>query len=288
MSAKIAKSAAANTTELTEKFAKELNKFFGWARDTGYKVLKGEKEMEWSLKLLKDFEEPGRNKMDAYIKALLKKYTINDNSSEEVDDYKVMLKDFKDNKPKRKRADTSTESSTQESSVIVDSTLDTTDTYYLETLEFDTNTLLKKLGKPVKNGGEKNRFEWKVKVGDNVYTIYDWANKEGEFESFADTEWHIGGFKANKKDIKVIVAFLNEKEIKKQKKAASKKKATEYEDTESDVSETESNVSQVSKAVESEEDNQTVEKDLEPVDDMFGDISDEDGSIDLDTIEDDE
>lgn len=283
MSAKIATKSAA--TELTEKFAKELNKFFGWAKDTGYVITKSGNSVDWSLKLLSGFEEPGRNKMDAYIKGLMKKYVIS-KDDEDIDDYKVILKDFKDNKPKRKRADTSTEGESVNTTVVVDNNLDTSGTYYLETLDFDTNTLLKKFGKPLKNNGEKNRFEWKVKVGDNVYSIYDWVNDEGEFDSFADTWWHIGGLKSNKKDIKTIMDYLKVNEVKKQKQSVGKNR----EEIQSKQEHIEEESEEDSKVNDTDEENleEVLEEDskVDDTEDLFGEISDIEDELDLDTIED--
>lgn len=283
MSAKIAKSTA--TTEVTEKFAKELNKFFSWAKDDGYVISKSGDNVEWSLKLLKGFEEPGRNKLDAYIKGLMKKYVIS-KDDEDLDDYKVILKDFKENKPKRKRVDTSTEGEAESpSNVIVDNTLDTNDTYYLETLECDTNTLLKKLGKPIKNNVEKNRFEWKVKVDGNVYSIYDWLNEEGEFDSFADTWWHVGGVKSNKKDIKKIVSFLKEKHVKKQKNFTEKESIEETEETSEDETE-ESIEDETEETIEDEtEEMNDAKASLEETEDLFGELSDLEDELDLETVE---
>jgi hypothetical protein len=278
MSAKIATKSVA--TNLSEKFAKELNKFFGWAKDTGYEITKSGNNHEWSLKLLSGFEEPGRNKMDAYIKGLMKKYVIS-KDDEDIDDYKVILKDFKDNKPKRKRAETSTEGES-DNTVVIDNNLDTSETYFLDTLDFDTNTLLKKFGKPVKNETAKNRFEWKVKVGDNVYSIYDWVNDEGEFDPFADTWWHIGGVKNNKKDIKTITNFLKVNQVKKQKQSASKKRQEETdEELEKEIEETEGETS------DQENLEDILQEDTKATtEDLFGEISDIEDDLDLDTVDD--
>ncbi len=223
MSVKATKSNATGT-ELSEKFTKDLNKFFKWAESV-YEIKDSnevEIERDWNMKLLKNFEEPGRNKLDAYVKELMKKYKIY-KDSELIDDYKVIVKEFK-NKPKRKRVETDSSEPSEaaqevkaQKEIVVDNSLDTADAYYLDTLEFDTNTLLKKFGKPQKNDNEKNRFEWKLKVGDNVYSIYDWLNEDGEFDAFADATWHICGFSSNKKDIAAIIKHLKQQKTKKQK-----------------------------------------------------------------------
>ncbi len=205
--------AVKSTSTLTEKFSKELTKFFTWAKENDYviKSAKDSVEQEWSTKLLKKFEEPPRNKLESYIKELLAVYTITKND-EEIEDNKVFAKEFKDNKPKRKVFE-STSDSESERTVVVNKELDTSDTYYLDTLEFNTKTLMSKLGKPIKAKGEKNMYEWKVTVNGNVYSIYDWIDENGEFAELENCEWHIGGLSANKTDIKAFIKFMNETSV---------------------------------------------------------------------------
>lgn len=80
---------------ITEKFRKDLVKFYDWAKET--MIIKDQitkKELTYEVMLLPDFKEPGRNKLDTYIKELLKKYNVM--YKEEVcDDYKLISNDFK-------------------------------------------------------------------------------------------------------------------------------------------------------------------------------------------------
>jgi len=106
MSTKIAKSV---TQKLSEKFEKDLEKFFVWAVKNEYLIKNDDSEIEWSMELLKtiEFTEPGRNKLDSFINAVKDSYTI-ENEDGEVDDAKLMAKEFKDAKeksPRKKKAE---------------------------------------------------------------------------------------------------------------------------------------------------------------------------------------
>jgi hypothetical protein len=92
--------------QVTDKFMKELSKFYIWAADNQHLVLKNQDSTDTIIncdeKSLPIFKEPGRNKMDTYIKTLLSNYTVL-LDGEKCTDYKVISNDFKNNKPKRKR-----------------------------------------------------------------------------------------------------------------------------------------------------------------------------------------
>jgi hypothetical protein len=59
-----------------------------------------------------EFTEPGRNKLDSFIKAVKDTYTI-ENETGEVDDAKLLAKEFKDapkeKSPRKKKAESETE-----------------------------------------------------------------------------------------------------------------------------------------------------------------------------------
>lgn len=227
------------STSISAKFEQELSKFFKFAKSENLKIDNG--DIEWGVNLVKGYEEPGRNKLEKWIKALCTTYTIA--KDEHIEDYKEIMAMYK-NKPKKtkntktkntkpKNTEDTEPSDTEEvedvetedvEDVIIDNNIDTSETYYLETLENDTMQLLKKLGKPIKNETEKNRFEWKLKINDAIYTIYDWLNEDGEFENFEECYWHLGGTDENEKNIRLIKTFLNESKTKKAKEKKSKEK----------------------------------------------------------------
>lgn len=90
-------------------------------------------------------------------------------------------------------------------SFTIDPKVDTTNVGYIDTLRFDTKTLTDVLGDPQKSTGHSN-YEWKLLINGRVYSVYDWKH-EGNKE---DIEWHIGGIKQNKKDIKQDMKVFKE------------------------------------------------------------------------------
>lgn len=89
--------------QISEKFEKELCKFNEWLECSGYRIRTEDGgEGTWGLQLLNDFKEQGRNKLDHYLKELMKMYTIS-REDEIVEDYKLVVKEFKEFKPKGTR-----------------------------------------------------------------------------------------------------------------------------------------------------------------------------------------
>lgn len=311
MSAKIA---TATSVVLTDKFKKELEKFFSWAVSSEY-IIKdiNDEQHEWSVKLLNKFEEPGRNKLEAYIKALFAKYTISLNGMD-IEDAKLLAKEFKEKgekvkkttkksddveseKPKKttkKSVEKSEEAAVEtpkkttkkseaieveEPNIKLDMSLDTSECFNVDTLEFWTSELTQVFGKPKKTGGkdQEHTWEWKLEVNDEVYTIYDW-NENGE--EYEEATWYLGSTSENKKNIKALVSYIESwfdapeqeaevvetKTTKKATKKTTKKEAKEV-------------VPEPEPVVEEKVD----------MDELFGPDSDnEEIELDLDDIEDDE
>ncbi|HBS53637.1 MAG TPA: hypothetical protein DD806_06530, partial [Flavobacterium sp.] len=90
--------------KLTEKFEKDVQKFFVWAVKKEY-VIKDidNEELEWSLDLLKtiNFIEPGRNKLEGFIAAVKDTYNVFRGKTK-VDDPKLLAKDFKETPVEKK------------------------------------------------------------------------------------------------------------------------------------------------------------------------------------------
>jgi hypothetical protein len=222
---------------LTDKFAKEVEKFFVWA-SVGYSVqdINGDAKV-WSLSLLKSFDEPARNKLETFIKELMKKYTIS-MGDEIVEDFKLFAKAYKE-APKVKKetktkltkqdkkepkkivqkgnVDEEKKTEPKKTDIVVDANLDTSDTWHLETLEFDTRQLIKAFGTPLKNGGknggkegDEHKYEWKLKVlgTEGVYTIYDFINEDGSYDDFDEAEWYLGGDNENTENIQKIIKYI--------------------------------------------------------------------------------
>jgi hypothetical protein len=342
MSAKIAQTASAIV--LTDKFVKELEKFFEWAIESEYLIKDiNSDQHEWSIKLLTKFEEPGRNKLEAYIKALFAKYTISLNEMD-IEDAKLLAKEFKDKggkaskksqavdaeeKPKKSEKAKTTkkskvevkevveevvekveevESENEVENVKLDMSLDTSETFNVDTLEFWTSELVEVFGKPKKTGGkdDEHTWEWKIEVNSAPFTIYDW-NENGD--NFEDTTWYLGATSENKKNIKTLISYIEswfevEAEVEKPKKKVTttevekpKKKVTTTE-VEKPKKETKKKVEKPKKVKEVIEVKEIevievieVEEKVD-MDELFGDDSDidtnDDIELDLDDIEDDE
>jgi hypothetical protein len=325
MSAKISQTATAIV--ITDKFIKELEKFFEWVIESEYLIKDiNSDQHEWSIKLLTKFEEPGRNKLEAYIKALFAKYTISLNEMD-IEDAKLLAKEFKDKggktskksqavdaeeKPKKSKVEIKevvekveefesekektikkskvevkeVESENESENVKLDMSLDTSETFNVDTLEFWTSELVEVFGKPKKTGGkdDEHTWEWKIEVNGDPFTIYDW-NENGD--NFEDTTWYLGATSENKKNIKTLISYIEswfEGEVESEAEAEKPKKkvtTTEVEKPKKKVTTTEvEKPKKVKEVIEVEE--------KVDMDELFGDDSDSDIELDLDNIEQDE
>jgi hypothetical protein len=250
-----------------------LTKFFDWATENEYTIKTSEgSETEWSTRIVETFVEPGRNKLEGYLKEVFKSNKV-EKGGEEVTDSKILAKMFKENKPTRKRADTTTSSGSEEFTIVVDNTLDTADTFYLDTLEFTTGELTDKLGMSDQTGKEddKHRYEWKIIYDGKMYSIYDWKNEDGEFDDIEECEWHIAGTKEDKKALEgirnIIKGNFKPKQPNKRQKIDEEKEIEESDIELSDVEESDV-------------------KGLDDLEELFGsEEGDLDVEIDLDDIE---
>jgi hypothetical protein len=203
--------------KFSKAFGNDLEKFRIWLHENEYylnDIVTGE-EIKLEINLI-NFEEPSRNKLECYVKELVKYYSlVKDN--EEIDDIKSMIKDFRQNKPKKtikkikkqnevkkeneiKQEDTVNENNTvveenntvvEENNTVVedtvvkdiivkdDNSLNTESVCYIDTLEFSTYDLENVFGKPLKNGGknDKHQYEWKILViTENEEIVYSIYN----------------------------------------------------------------------------------------------------------------
>ena len=87
---------------MTEKFEKELEKFFEWANKNSMIVKNRETDetIEWKKDMIK-FIEPGRNKMETFLKIVMENNNIYDNNNNIVDDNKILVVKYKLEKPKK-------------------------------------------------------------------------------------------------------------------------------------------------------------------------------------------
>lgn len=197
----------------TVKFAKELELFFQWTILNGYIICGDDKEQRlWDFKLIKDFEEPGRNKLEFYLKTLLKNECMIYFKGDKINDAKLLVKEFKSvpiekssksSKSIKKGKEIMKEEKEIMKEIIeeyncalkVDNCVDTSGGYFLCTLEFSTEQLVKILGEPIKSGeiDDEHVFEWRIVMNKEVFSIYDWENTV-EFNKIV---WHISGEKSS-------------------------------------------------------------------------------------------
>ena len=79
--------------------------------------------------------------------------------------------------------------------IIINNNLDTSRTWWLDNLIYNTTHLVETFGKPVFTGTEndKHRYEWKFTYKKHTYTIYDWKFKNKTFCDILDCQWFLGG-----------------------------------------------------------------------------------------------
>ncbi len=182
------------------------------------------------------------------------------------------------------------ESENEVENVKLDMSLDTSETFNVDTLEFWTSELVEVFGKPKKTGGkdDEHTWEWKVEVNGAPFTIYDWNENS---DSFEDTTWYVGATSDNKKNIKTLVSYIeswfeSEVEVEPLKKEIKKKVAKPIESVvETPKKEVKKKDTKKSKVVEVEEVVEEVVEDKIDMDELFGDS---DIELDLNDIEDDE
>lgn len=224
----------------SDKFVKDLEKLIVWMGQNDWTltdVVTGD-SIEWNESLI-DFEEPGRNKLESYVKELSKYYTLAKNG-EEIDDIKTMIKEFRENKPKRinKQKETNKNEIKGQKDILIqkdilkniivknNDEINTEQACYIETLDFSTEELVKVLGEPLKNGSEndKHQYEWKIVIitesgKEDIYSIYNWMDKTGNFKEFLNTEWHLAtmrtcpkkNFEGCECQLEEIIEFISKK-----------------------------------------------------------------------------
>lgn len=200
---------------LSENFSTMMQKFFIWTEENEYVLtdMTNGSNIKWDMNLLSDFKEPGRNKIETFVKKLNKEYNLMKNS-EKVLDFKSMVKNFKENKPKivkkiNKNVSLNKNKKIVNSlSVFVDKSLDTNNTYNIDTLEYFTHELINAFGKPNEIKDDDSKYEWKLNVDGEIFSIYDWIENKEKFE---DATWYLAGLKEDITKIKKIYDFIDSK-----------------------------------------------------------------------------
>jgi len=224
---------------LSEKFEKELVKFIAWLPTTDYKIkdIVDNSELEWKDSVLTNFEEPGRNKLESYIREMSKGYFIT-KGEQEVNDVKFMANEFrtakvkntktqkntkdtkitkitKNAKPEQtqknaKPEETQKNAKPEETFKISVGDFDTSETFNLDTLDCYTKDLINLFGQPMFFKDETEfQYEWRLVVGTKVFSIYNWKNDTGCFDNFEDCEWYLGGTEENTKEQPFLKKYIN-------------------------------------------------------------------------------
>lgn len=224
--------ATAVKSALSDKFVKDLNKFYEWAKANEY-VAKERDDgniVDWNDSLISDFKEPSRNKLEVYLQKVLEKYHVT-RHEEAIEDNKFFAKEFKESKTskkgktfenknkKEKEISTSqevieTSQFTETSQEVIETSqcindIDTSDFSYMDTLEWTSQALVKAFGNPIENPNklEHNRYEWKMRIKGTVYSIYDWKD-DSEFDNIT---WHIGRADTTEEDIEFLGSYVGHK-----------------------------------------------------------------------------
>lgn len=229
MSAKIVKSVAKKSVakprgvEMSEKFAKELAKFFAWAESEEVTIVDGESEpVSWDMKLLEGVEyvEAARMKLEKALETICDYHDITMNSIKiGKKNVKELITAYKPKVVKKDKVESESETeappkkvvkkekSVKESTPKVNWDLDTEETEWIDALEYSTDQLTNVFGKPKKTGCEDDDhvYEWKIELNGNAFSVYDWESEE----EYADKEWHVAG-PTEKTSIKSLLKYIQE------------------------------------------------------------------------------
>lgn len=108
---------------------------------------------------------------------------------------------------KRYKCSSTSQTRERETSLILDNTLNTNDTYYVDSLEtITTQNLNNKFGDYIKSGklDDNFRYEYRFRFAKDSrvykFSLYDYKNDNGEFYQDDDIYWHIAS-NTDKKDV---------------------------------------------------------------------------------------
>lgn len=213
------------STTLTETFKKEMIEFITWVELNNYTLHnKSDKsEVEWSINLLPEYEEPKRNKLLLFLKNILEIYEVIKDSTT-INDTEQLIRNFKERpketKPRKKRETVKSpkkspkkelkESPKKELHELkLDSSIDTVDLGYLSDTEFTTKELEHFFNEaPVECTYNSDcKYEWKFWFNEKRYSLYNWAYQDDTFDEYYDNEWFLSG--ENKNDSKKIKEMIS-------------------------------------------------------------------------------
>ena len=225
--------------EMSEKFAKELAKFFIWAAHD-ISIVNGDSEpVSWDMSLLEgvDYTEAPRMKLEKALEVICDYHTITKHDSEiSKKDIKELIKEFKPKKIAKAESDSEPEIAPKKAKKVakveeteepkkakkveeepkkakgsrtpkVNWKLDTEETEWIDILDYSTEQLVKVFGEPKITGedDDDHEHEWKIEMNGKSFSIYDWENDQ----EFDDKEWHVAG-PTEKTSIKSLIKYIGD------------------------------------------------------------------------------
>lgn len=216
---------------LTEKFEKELYKFKEWIVEnyTPFSIVNNE-QTEFQKIDMSNYIEPPRNKLEVYVKMIMKDYKIiSKQTGNQIENYKTIVINFKNAKITKKNEKKESKKTIKNSingniSPIVDKTIDSSDFYWHDILDdITTEQLINVFGEPEyvytkqRERDSKDIWEWKITIGNNKYCIYDWRSdflhetEKHTRENMKRVIWNLGGESKKRilADIKMLIRYIN-------------------------------------------------------------------------------
>ncbi len=182
------------STQFSATFTKELALFNNWAQS---KVVS---DFIWGQTPI-EFTEPARNRLLKFLDAVVAAQFKFQMDGQDVTDNKNVVEAFKKRDKKLTDPKSTRKSPVKKPAVVleeckIDFTTDTTDTEYVETLEFFTEELKKALGEPQITGlkpteDEEHEYEWKGSINGTPFSIYDWKYQGEDKEILEERTWFL-------------------------------------------------------------------------------------------------
>jgi len=193
---------------LSAKFEKELTSFIAWLPSTEYNVsdVANGSKVDWKDVVLSSFQEPGRNKLETFIKELMKVYFLHENGVE-ITDVKLIAKQFreapKESKkvPKEsKKVPKETKKAPKESKKekVTENTLDKSEECFMRALLYCSKKLAKCFGNNMDD-------EWKLMIGSKGFSIGNLINED----DFEGNEWYLASFEKRSQKEKDLLSYMD-------------------------------------------------------------------------------
>jgi len=223
---------------LSAKFEKELTSFIAWLPSTEYNVsdVANGSKVDWKDVVLSSFQEPGRNKLETFIKELMKVYFLHENGVE-ITDVKLIAKQFREapkeskkvpkeskkvpketkKAPKESKKEKVTEKESKKEKVtekeskkekvtekeskkekVTENTLDKSEECFMRALLYCSKKLAKCFGNNMDD-------EWKLMIGSKGFSIGNLINED----DFEGNEWYLASFEKRSQKEKDLLSYMD-------------------------------------------------------------------------------